>query len=87
MALAALLAGWREPRSAILFGGALIVTWTVAAILIATDVRDADGFMDCWTDCTILQDGVEFALFVSPVMLVVVLIGRLAAWLTRRVRH
>ena len=70
-----------------LFGGALIVAWTVATILIASDVGDADGFMECWPDCTVLQDGVEFAFFVSPVMLVVVLTGRFAAWLTRAVNH
>ena len=44
------------------------------------DVRDADGFMDCWPDCTVLQEAVEFAFIVSPVMLVVVATGRFAAF-------
>ena len=64
-----------------------MVAWTVATILIAADVRDADGFMDCWPDCTVLQDAVEFAFVVSSVMLVVVATGRLAARLARRVKH
>jgi hypothetical protein len=70
-----------------LFGAALIVTWTAATILIATDVRDVDGFMDCWPRCTALQEVVGFGFFASPALLVVVLTGSFAAWLTRRVKH
>ena len=70
-----------------LFGGALMVAWTIATILVVADVRDADGFMDCWPDCTVLQDVVGFAFMVSPVMLVVIATGRRAARLARRVKH
>jgi hypothetical protein len=48
-----------------------------------TGYRDADGFIDCWPSCTLLQDVVGFVLFASPILSVGVLAGRLAGWLTR----
>jgi hypothetical protein len=81
----ALLVGWSGPRGTIVAGLTLSVIWAGAAVLIATGVRDLDGFMDCWPGCTALQEVVGFAFFAGPAMLVVLLAGRLAAWLTRRV--
>lgn len=84
LALAALLAGWNGVRIAILAGTALVVSWVTAAVLFGTDYRDADGFMDCWPHCTVLQDVVGFVLFASPILLIGVVAGRLAGWLARR---
>lgn len=87
LAVGALIAGWSGVRGTVVVGIGLAVVWVATFVLIATDVRDVDGFMDCWPGCTVLQEAVEFALFASPVMLVVLLVGSLAGWLKRRVRH
>lgn len=52
-----------------------------------TDYRDADGFIDCWPRCTTLQDVGGFVFYVSPLILVVLLASRLAAWMTHRVKR
>lgn len=65
----------------------LVVLWAAALTLFATDTRDADGFMDCWPGCTLLQETVGFAFFAGPVMLVVLLAGWFAGWLVRQARR
>jgi hypothetical protein len=87
LAVVALIAGWSGVRATVVAGAVLAAVWIAAFVLIATDVRDVDGFMDCWPGCTILQEVVGFAFFASPAMLVVLLVGSLAGWLKRRVTH
>jgi hypothetical protein len=87
LAVGALIAGWSGVRGTVVAGISLAVVWVTAFVLIATGVRDLDGFMDCWPGCTVMQEAVGFAFFASPVMLVVLLVGSLAGWLKRRVRH
>lgn len=87
LAVGVLVAGWSGVRGTVLVGIGLAVVWVAAFVLIATDIRDVDGFMDCWPGCTVLQETVGFAFFASPVMLVILLVGSLAGWLKRRARH
>jgi hypothetical protein len=53
----------------------LFVLATVASGLayaaVETDYRDADGWVDCWPDCTPLQDATAFGLFLGPPVAVV----------------
>jgi len=86
-AAAAVLAGWNGSRVALRVVAALVVAWVTAAVLIGTDYRDADGFMECRSGCTAVQDVVGIVFFYSPAMLVCVTIGSLAAWITRRVKR
>ncbi len=51
---------------AVLLLGALdLLAWAA----IATDFRDADGFIDCWPDCTFLQNAVLAAVFWVPLVM------------------
>jgi hypothetical protein len=45
----------------------------------------SEGF-DCGIHCTTLQDVVRFVAFAGPAALVVVLLGSLAGYLTRRIK-
>ena len=82
-ALAAVLAGWSGRLAFVLAIALLVLAWLTAAVLFGADYRDADGFMDCWPGCTLWQDTVGIVIFVSPVLFVCVMVGRLAAWLIR----
>jgi hypothetical protein len=42
------------------------VAFLLAFLAIGTDYRDADGFFDCWPNCTALQDTVGIAFFTGP---------------------
>lgn len=79
-----LVAGWKGAPVALLAVVALDIAWLTAAVLFAIDYRDADGFMDCWPNCTGWQDAVGFVAFFAPALLVVLLLGSLAGWLSRR---
>jgi hypothetical protein len=86
-AVSVLYAGWRGAPVAAIAAAALVIAWLAAAVLVAIDYRDVDGFMDCWPRCTAWQDGVGFVVFAGPVMLVILLLGSLAGWLARRGRR
>lgn len=64
----------------------LAAAWIVANELVARDYRDADGYVDCWPSCTVLQDTVGLAIWYGPVLWVVlaVLAAVLAALSRRR---
>jgi hypothetical protein len=67
-----LYGGWRLHRLVIAFVIAVAVTtslWTAADAAIRTDYRDADGYSDCWPDCTLLQSGVAVVNRLAPVAL------------------
>jgi hypothetical protein len=50
----------------VLSAGAVGAAWALATQLVRTDYRDADGFVDCWPDCTALQESVSWVLFLGP---------------------
>lgn len=85
LAAAALLAGWKGGRVAMAVAAAIALGWMTTAVLVAGD-RDADGYFDCGIHCTTLQDVVGFVAFAGPAALVVLLLGSLAGYLTRRTR-
>lgn len=86
-AVAVLYAGWRGAPVAVLAAAALVAAWLTAAVLVASDYRDADGFMDCWPRCTAWQDAIGFAVFAGPALFVVLLAGGLLGYVTRRVNR
>jgi hypothetical protein len=86
MAVGVLFAGWKGAAVAAGAAAVLVVGWLAAAVLFATDYRDADGWTDCWPNCTALQDVVGIAAIGVPVLFVVLLLGGLAGWMTRRAR-
>jgi len=86
LAAAALLAGWKGGRVAMAVAAAIVLGWTATAVLVASDHPDVQGFFDCGIHCTTLQDVVGFVVFAGPVTLVVLLLGSLAGYLTRRIK-
>lgn len=59
-----------RPRTLTRFVLAAVVVlctfYALAWAAILTDVGDADGFIDCWPDCTLLQYGVGVAVLGRP---------------------
>ena len=62
-------------------GNALLViavaaaaVWTLAAVAVQTGYRDADGFLDCWPNCTTIQHAAKGSLFWVPAGAIAVLI-------------
>jgi hypothetical protein len=86
LAAASLFAGWKGGGLAITVAAAIVVGWTATAGLVASDYRDVEGFFDCGIHCTTAQDVVGFVAFVGPVVLVVLLLGSLAGYMTRRIK-
>ncbi|MDP1850557.1 MAG: hypothetical protein Q8K79_22390 [Solirubrobacteraceae bacterium] len=86
LAAVVLLAGWKGGRVAMAAAAAIVLGWTTTAALVASDYRDAEGFFDCGIHCTSLQDAVGFVAFAGPAAFVVLLLGSLAGYLTRRIR-
>jgi len=87
LAVGALVAGWRGGRAAFGVGMAIALVWMATAVVVATNVGDADGFFDCGIRCAAAQEVVVLVFFVGPVLLVVLLLGSLAGWLARRIGH
>ncbi len=56
----------------IVVSGAAVV---LAFVAIQRDFRDADGFMDCWPNCTAIQDVVGVTAFAAPIVFVVALLA------------
>jgi hypothetical protein len=50
----------------------------------ATDYRDADGFVDCWPNCTAIQDATGWGVFLAPIVGLIAGITTLAALVIRR---
>ena len=71
------------PAGVVLFAGAA-VAFGLSYVAIATDYRDADGYVDCWPDCTAIQDAVSFGFFLAPVVAIVACVALLLARLGRR---
>ena len=50
----------------------------------ATDYRDADGFIDCWPNCTAIQDATGWGVYLAPIVGIVAGIAAVAALVIRR---
>lgn len=64
----------------------LITLWGLAALVISTDWRDADGYVDCWPNCSGVQDTVGVLFWVAPAAAVVLAASALVISLTVRRR-
>jgi len=66
-----LTVAWRRGCLALVFVAVvalLAATWALAYVAMVVDFHDADGWVDCWPGCTILQDGVRAALVLGPLV-------------------
>ncbi len=67
---ALLLFSRRQGRLGPMFLAAVVLlaaAWALAAAAQATDFRDADGFVDCWPSCSLLQQAVGWTFFYAPI--------------------
>jgi hypothetical protein len=62
----------------------LAALWALAALAVSTDWRDADGYVDCWPNCSPLQDTVGVLFVVAPAAAVFLALSALVTWLIRR---
>ena len=68
-----LYSAWRCGRLRISFlavAPVIAAAWLLARAAVRTDYRDADGYVDCWPSCTLLQDSVGLAIWYGPVLLI-----------------
>ena len=75
IALVATIVLWRlRPGTLpLLIGAALVSSAYVAAnVMIATDYKDADGFVDCWPYCSGVQEAVKVAFWFGGGLLVLI---------------
>jgi heme/copper-type cytochrome/quinol oxidase subunit 3 len=75
VALVAAAVLWRlrpSTRPLLIVAIVLAAAYTVANVLIAIDYDDADGFMDCWPDCSGVQEAIRTALFIGGTLLLLV---------------
>jgi hypothetical protein len=71
----------------VVFGlGLLAALWLPAALAVSTDWRDADGFGDCWPNCSPAQDTVGVLFLVAPAAAAFLALSALVTWLIRRRR-
>jgi hypothetical protein len=71
----------------VVFGlGLLAALWGLAALAVSTDWRDADGYVECWPNCSPVQDTVGVLFLVAPAAAVFLALSALITWLIRRPR-
>jgi len=73
-----LYGGFKLHKPLIGFMAAAAVTaglWVAVERAISTDFRDADGYSDCWPNCTPLQDGVGTINAFAPVALILLAVA------------
>ena len=88
---ALLVASWRRRRLGPMFLAVVAVlaaAWALAFAAQAADFRDADGWVDCWPHCSLLQEAVGRTLFYAPIdaVLLAILANALAFVGRRRSR-
>lgn len=67
---AVLVAAWRRRRLGPIFVATVVLlaaAWALAAAAQAADFRDADGWVDCWPHCSLLQRAVGSTLVYAPI--------------------
>jgi len=74
----------RLARNVALGLGVLAGLWVLAALAITTDWRDADGYVDCWPNCSRVQETVGVLFLVAPAAGALLAFSALVAWLIRR---
>ena len=82
--------GWRlqHVTAASLAGtGLLGLLWLLNFYAISTDWRDADGFIDCWPDCSFVQEAAAMIFWNTPIFIGVLLLVALVATLVPRFRR
>ena len=75
-----LVLAWRRHRLGRNFVGITVLlacAWSFAKWAVERDYRDADGYVDCWPQCTALQKSVMLGFGFAPVAWIV--LGLLAA--------
>lgn len=86
--MAAFVARALRPRPLTRFTfGAVAVLCALYALAwgaVVTDVGDADGFVDCWPNCSLLQYGVGVALSWSPILMAALVLATGAYLAARR---
>ena len=50
-------------------------TFVLALVAVERDFRDADGFMDCWPNCTLFQEVVGVTVFAAPIVFIAALVA------------
>jgi len=77
LGLGAIAVGAKRNRLVLALAMSVLVLaglWLLTLIAVYTDWRDADGFVDCWPNCSVHQAASGAILLRAPVVL--------AAWLT-----
>jgi hypothetical protein len=77
---------WRRGLPLVVAVAALAAAFVTAAVLIAQDYRDADGWVDCWPNCSTLQTGVGVTFIWGGALLVVAGLASLGALAVLAVR-
>jgi hypothetical protein len=73
--------GFRLHRPFIAFAAAAAITaatWVAVKAAISSDYRDADGYGDCWPNCTLLQNGVGTMNVLAPLTLILLAVALVA---------
>jgi hypothetical protein len=60
-----------------------LITSALAYWATVTDYRDADGFVDCWPNCTAIQDATRWGAFFAPVVALIAAVAALFGLLAR----
>jgi hypothetical protein len=88
LGLGAMAVGSKRNRLVLALSMSVLVLaglWLATAIAVNTDWRDADGFVDCWPNCSAYQDASGAILLGAPAVLAAWLaVAALFSWRRRR---
>jgi hypothetical protein len=88
LGLGAMAVGSKRNRLVLALSMSVLVLaglWLATAIAVYTDWRDADGFVDCWPNCSAYQDASGAILLGAPAVLAAWLaVAALFSWRRRR---
>lgn len=48
----------------------LAAAWLLAKLAVRVDYRDADGYVNCWPGCRLLQEAVGWAIWYGPLLFI-----------------
>jgi hypothetical protein len=77
-ALGVLAAAFRRRRlleASALLTVAGFLAFAIAMLAVARDYRDANGFIDCWPDCSAFQENVRLAVLTGPTLALLGFVG------------
>jgi hypothetical protein len=87
--ISALIVGWRARHGVLISAIAFLAVaavWIAAKVASDHDYHDADGWVDCWPSCTVLQRAVGISLTGGAVLAVALAIAFVIA-MARRSKH